>query len=54
MGEYAMAKKSKPSQFPTPGPSHYSPKVEIIKPSAPQYSIAGRVKYVEGTDQNII
>ena len=50
MGGYTAAKKSKQPKVPTPGPSHYSPKVELTKPSTPQYSIGGRPKQVEGTD----
>ncbi|XP_065066592.1 uncharacterized protein LOC135692413 isoform X1 [Rhopilema esculentum] len=48
MGEYIIPQDGKPltqQALATPGPSDYSPKVGLSKPSAPHYSIVGKTKH---------
>ncbi|XP_065066593.1 uncharacterized protein LOC135692413 isoform X2 [Rhopilema esculentum] len=51
MGEYIIPQDGKPltqQALATPGPSDYSPKVGLSKPSAPHYSIVGKTKHNQG------
>ena len=54
MGELIVADGSKPLTslaIPTPGPSDYSPNIELTIPCVPQHSIVGKPKYAKGKQQ---
>lgn len=51
MGEYITTDGIEPLTmlaYPTPGPADYCPNAASNLPTAPQYSIVGKPKYVQG------